>query len=155
MACCLIDRNHGGGFSAHTPAFAAMLQATWFDDFDSSRRAGVAAAVVDLVTLIPGLPGTLASSGGLVHWSLAMPTGAGTGTLDVAAGWGVTGAVTVQLGLADLQPADAPLVLSASATLGEDAVDVALAHELEKTMLLQPCRCMASTTLTRPSTLTR
>ena len=122
-----------GGFAAHTPAFAAMLQATWFDDFDSTRRAGVAAAIVDLVTLIPGLPGTLSSSGGLVHWTLAMPAGAGA--LDVAAGWSVTGAGTVQLGLTDLQPTDAPLVLSASATVDESGVDVAASFGVDLTSI--------------------
>jgi hypothetical protein len=113
-----------GHFAAHTPAFAAMLAATWFDDFDSTRRAGVAAAIVDLVTLIPGLPGTLSSSAGLVHWSLTMPIG--TGALDAAAGWSASGAATVQLGLTDIRPAGAPLVFSASATVDEDGVDVGM-----------------------------
>jgi hypothetical protein len=112
----------GGGFAAHTPAFAAMLQATWFDDFDSARRAGVAAAIVDLVTLIPGLPGTLSTAGGLVHWTLTLPAGAGT--LDAAAGWGAAGDATLHLGLTGLQPANAPLVLSASATVDADGIDV-------------------------------
>lgn len=122
-----------GHFAAHTPAFAAMLAATWFDDFDSTRRAGVAAAIVDLVTLIPGLPGTLLSSAGLVHWSLAMPIG--TGALDAAAGWSASGAATVQLGLTDVRPTDAPLVLSASATVDEDGVDVGMSFGVDLTSI--------------------
>ncbi len=120
----------GGGFAAHTPAFAAMLTGTWFDDFNTpARRTGVAAAVVDLVTLIPGLPGSLTSAGGLVHWTFSLPAAAGD--FDVAAGWGATGAATVQFGLTDVQPADAPLVLSASATVDEDGIDVAVSFGVD------------------------
>jgi len=111
-----------GGFAAHTPAFVAMLDAAWFDDFDAARRAGVAAAIVDLLTLIPGLPGALSASSGLVQWTFALPAGAGA--LSAAAGWSATGDATVRLGVTDLQPGNAPLVLSASATVDADGVDV-------------------------------
>lgn len=111
-----------GGFAAHTPAFAEMLQATWFDDLDDARRAGVAAAVVDLVSLIPGLPGSLTSASGLVHWTLTLPSGGGT--FDVAGGWDLDGA-TVQVAVSDLTPGDAPLELNVSAGVDADGVDVA------------------------------
>jgi large repetitive protein len=122
-----------GKFSAHTPAFAAMLSGTWFDDFDAVRRAGVAAAVVDFVTLVPGLPGTVSSSGGLVRWTLAMPTG--TGALDAAAGWGATGAATLQLGLSEVRPASAPLAFSVLASVDEDGLDAALSFGVDLTSI--------------------
>src|SRR6266545_4756414 len=49
----------GDGFAAHAASFSAMLAGTWFDSVATTGRNGLAQAVIDLLTLIPGLPGTL------------------------------------------------------------------------------------------------
>jgi len=142
----------GGGFAARTSSFAAMLQATWFDNFDSARRAGVASAIVDLVTLIPGLPSALSASGGLVQWTFALPAGAGT--LAASGGWGTGGAPTLHLGLTGVQPANAPLLLSASATVDAAGVDVALSIGVDLSSLgITPMpRIIVELTSTPPAT---
>lgn len=113
----------GGGFAAHTADLTAMLEGTWFATFDATKRADVATAVVDLLSLIPGLPGTLSGASGLVQWSHALPATAGS--FSAGAGWGASGP-TAQLGIVDLKPADAPLEFSASARVDQTGVDVTL-----------------------------
>lgn len=116
--------NAGGGFAAHAAELTAMLESTWFATFDPGKRANVASAVVDLLTLIPGLPGTLTSSGGLVQWSHSLPAAAGS--FAVGVGWGASGP-TAQFDVTDLKPGDAPLDLSSSLSVDDTGIDVTLA----------------------------
>ncbi|MCV2393290.1 alpha/beta hydrolase, partial [Actinotalea sp. M2MS4P-6] len=111
-----------GKFSAHTATFAAMLDGTWFDGVAAGARTGVAQAVVDLLGLVPGVPGAFdAPATGLVRWTLALPAGAGD--LQVSAGWGLAGP-TAELAITDLHPAGAPVSLSAGTRIDPTGVDV-------------------------------
>lgn len=108
-----------GHFSAHTAEFTAMLDGTWFTSIDATRQAGIAAAVADLLNLIPGL--ALQSVNGLVRWTHVLA--GGDGQIQVSAGWSVNGA-TVRVSLVDLVPTDAPLTLAANVQVDETGVDV-------------------------------
>ncbi|GAA3586432.1 DUF6603 domain-containing protein [Kribbella ginsengisoli] len=108
-----------GHFSAHTAEFTAMLEGTWFTSIDATRRAGIAAAVADLLNLIPTLE--LQSVNGLVRWT--HDVAAGTGRLQISAGWSDNGP-TVAVALVDLKPADAPLALAANVLVDDTGVTV-------------------------------
>ncbi|HWD79457.1 MAG TPA: DUF6603 domain-containing protein, partial [Kribbella sp.] len=114
-----------GHFSAHTAAFTAMLDGSWFTTIDATRRAGIAAAVADLLNLIPGL--SLQSANGLVRWTHLVP---GSGQLQVSAGWGDNGP-TVAVALIDLVPTDAPLTLAARVQVDDTGVDVGCSAGLD------------------------
>ena len=118
-----------GGFAAHSAALTAMLDPAWFENFNAARRADVAAAIVDVVTLVQALPGSLTSAGGLVHWTFAFAPPA-EGAFDVAAGWGTNGA-TLQIAAQGIKPANAPLVLSASAAIDDTGVDITAAFGVD------------------------
>ena len=113
----------GGGFSGHTATFSAMLHGTFGSSLDDTHRSGAAAAMVDLLTLIPGLPGTLGSTAGLVQWTVDLP--ADQGSIVLGAGWGDHGA-TLELGVHDLEPTAAPLVLGAAARIDGTGLDVSM-----------------------------
>ena len=114
----------GGGFAAHAASFSAMLAGTWFDSVATTGRNGLAQAVIDLLTLIPGLPGTLDAPGaGLIRWRMDLP--GGQGQLALSAGWGVNGPA-VSAGITGLHPAGAPAELTATASADRTGVDVSL-----------------------------
>jgi hypothetical protein len=114
----------GGGFAAHAASFTAMLAGTWFDSVATTGRTGLAQAVIDLLTLIPGLPGTLDAPGaGLIRWRMDLPSG--QGQLALSAGWGVNGPA-VSAGIIGLHPAGAPAELTATASADRTGVDVGL-----------------------------
>lgn len=113
----------GGGFGSHADAWRDLLHGTLGASLDSAHRSGAASAVVDLLTIIPGLPGTLTSTDGLVQWTLALP--AGQGSVQLAAGWGSNGQ-TVQVAVIDLEPTGAPLKLGASASVDTTGIDVSV-----------------------------
>ncbi|MGH8891780.1 MAG: DUF6603 domain-containing protein [Actinomycetes bacterium] len=118
-----------GGFAAHTAGFQAMLRGSWFDDVTPTERLGFAQAAVDLLTLVPALPGTLDTPGaGLVRWSLGLP--ADQGDLQVSAGWGLDGP-TAALGISDLRPGDNPGLLSATVQVGAGGLGLALSSGVD------------------------
>lgn len=112
-----------GGFAPHATAFSAMLHGTFGGSLADGQRSDAAAAIVDLLTLIPGIPGVLSSTGGLVQWTIALP--AAQGTVELGAGWGTNGA-TFELGVNDLKPTDAPLELGATARVDATGLDASL-----------------------------
>ena len=84
----------------------------------------LAQAVIDLLTLIPGLPGTLDAPGaGLIRWRMELPVD--QGQLALSAGWGVNGPA-VAVGIIGLRPAGAPAELTATASVDRTGVDVSL-----------------------------
>ncbi len=114
----------GDGFAAHAASFSAMLAGTWFDSVATTGRNGLAQAVIDLLTLIPGLPGTLDAPGaGLIRWRMDLP--GGQGQLALSTGWGVNGPA-VSAGIIGLHPAGAPAELTATAGADRTGVDVSL-----------------------------
>jgi hypothetical protein len=113
----------GGGFAAHADTWRELLHGTLGASLDSTHRAGAAAAVVDLITIVPGLPGTLTSTDGLVQWAVTLP--AGQGSVQLSAGWGSNGQ-TAQLAIVDLEPTGAPLKLGAAARVDATGIDVSL-----------------------------
>ncbi len=111
-----------GGFQAHASSFTAMLAGTWFDSVAAGGRTGLAQAAIDLLTLIPGLPGTLDAPGaGLIRWRMDLP--AGQGQLELSAGWGLNGPA-VAAGVAGLAPAGAPAQLTVAVSADRTGVDV-------------------------------
>jgi hypothetical protein len=113
-----------GGFSAHTAEFSAMLDGSWFAGVAGGDRQGLAQAAIDLLTLIPGLPGDLDAPGsGLIRWRLELPASAGR--LGISTGWGLDGP-TLVAAIEGLHPADAPAELSASVTVDGSGVDVSV-----------------------------
>ena len=114
----------GGGFQAHAPSFTAMLAGTWFDSVATTGRTGLAQAVIDLLTLIPGLPGTLDAPGaGLIRWRMDLP--AGQGQLELSTGWGLNGPA-VAAGVTGLAPAGAPAELTIAVSADRTGVDVSV-----------------------------
>lgn len=139
-----------GGFRPHTAVIAAMLEATWFASFDAGKRHDVALALVDLLTLIPGLPGTLsASGGGLVQWALLLPP---AGTMTLAAGWGDDGPVA-RLAVADMAPGNTPLRAGASVLVGGTGIDASLSVGVDLTSLGVPLTPRAEVGLATPGAL--
>ncbi|MEV0181704.1 alpha/beta hydrolase [Streptomyces sp. NPDC050625] len=114
----------GGGFSAHTAEFSAMLDGSWFTSVAGGDRQGLAQAAIDLLTLIPGLPGSLDAPGaGLIRWRLDLPAGAGR--LRISTGWGLDGPM-VAAGIEGLHPDGAPAELSAGVSVDGTGVDVSV-----------------------------
>ena len=113
-----------GGFQAHAPSFTAMLAGTWFDGVATTGRTGLAQAVIDLLTLIPGLPGTLDAPGaGLIRWRMDLP--GGQGQLELSTGWGLNGPA-VAAGVTGLAPAGAPAELTVAVSADRAGVDVSV-----------------------------
>jgi hypothetical protein len=101
----------------------AMLDGSWFATFDTTRRASVASALADIVRLVPGLPGTVGTSGGLLTWTFT--AAAPDQKLGFAAGWNETGP-TLRVSAENIQPADAPLGGTAVISLGTTGLDAHL-----------------------------
>lgn len=100
----------GGNFTGHSAQLRAMLQGDWFATFDSTRQANVANAISDIIRLIPGLPGTVGATGGLITWTFPIVAGQ---PVSFGAGWGDTGP-SLRVSAQNIRPANAPLGGSAS-----------------------------------------
>ena len=111
------------GFTTHAADLRAMLEASWFANFDATRRGDVASAAADVLRLIPGLPGTLAATGGLVTWTL--PVALPDQRAGFAAGWGERGP-TLRLSAENIHPAGAPLQGTVTIELGPGGLDAAV-----------------------------
>lgn len=116
-----LSLHSAGGFAPNTPTFTALLGGHLGTMLDAAHRTTAATAVVSLLNSIPGMPGTLSPTDGVVQWSYPLP--AGQGTISVAAGYGANGA-TAQVGIVDLKPTGAPVDLSASARIDHNGVDL-------------------------------
>ena len=130
------------GFKTHAADLRAMLDASWFANFDATKRADVASAAADVLRLIPGLPGSLAATGGLVTWTL--PIAAPDQRAGFAAGWGERGP-TLRLSAENIHPANAPLEGTVTIELGPGGLDAAVRVQV----LLDSIGVAASPTLRR------
>jgi hypothetical protein len=94
-----------------------MLDGTWFATigFDALQKANIANAIADVVRLIPGLPGTTSTAGGLVTWSFTVASP--DQRVGFGAGWGDTGP-TLRISAENIRPAGAPLGGTASIQVG-------------------------------------
>ncbi len=140
-----------GGFRPHTAVIASMLEATWFETFDAGKRHDVARALVDLLTLVPGLPGpgTLtATGGGLVVWTLPLAPG----SLSLGAGWGDDGPVA-RVALTDLAPGRTPLRASADVQVGGAGFDATVAVGVDLGVIGLPVTPRVEVELATPGAL--
>jgi hypothetical protein len=110
----------GGGFAAHAASLHAMLDDGRFVNFDNTRRAGVASAVADVIRLIPGLPGTVGTAGGLVTWTF--PVVLPDQQVAFAVGWGDSGPA-LRISARNIRPAGVPVGGTATIDVGSAGID--------------------------------